>query len=675
MRTPSLHRHKDRRSLRHRSKIASEVSSYWNRPIPAEAAAAIPWLTLSSLIDCLSDQLDPVLLDKLTIAVERRDVRGYLALGAEFGDPQSHGSHASYFASISVLNLFKKFPWTDGNMDPELKARDRFYEAERLCKATNRRIARHRKTDFSFLPLSKRVDAHGIFHLARRKIASWLGECNPQKMFANVKHGPGGCVGLNRPYTTPYYKFATGGYTVTQGAYFYALRLILNNQAWARALWEDVYGSNADNAFDTLWRGLMIKDDSFVGPMSNHEACQQALMKQRLFEETLAAIDARVEVIDYNKVTFVPKDATTLRAIAIEGRLMVLLQLVVGTFFKKALKRAGCDLTSQVRNQELAKIGSTSQDSYDPVTIDLRMASDCLAIEIVRELLPPAWFELLCCLRSPKGRLDGETIVWEKFSSMGNGYTFELESMIFYALAQSVSDLSGTTEWFESTFGSVYKYAYVSVFGDDIIVPAIMSDQLIKILRFCGFQTNRDKTFTSGPFRESCGKDYYDGVLVRPFYMKRALSQQKDLIHLRNNLKGMVYDGLYNASITVELLDSLLHPLLRRELVGPLPTKGDEYVWACPDECHASSLVVWDTDWQNWAFPVVRQKPVLDEGRNRLRYKYLQFLYGNANGEPEASFFYGRDAFLDHVQGGGSAGEVVLSGTSGPGVITWSSLV
>lgn len=673
MKTPSPYRHKDRRSLHSRTQIVREISSHWHREVPADAARSIPWTVLASLIDSLSDRLDTDLLVALRDCVERRSVSGYLALGAEFGSVQSHSSHASYFASISVLNLFKKFPWTDGDMDPQRKALDRFYEAERLCRSTNRRIARHRKSDFALGSLPRKLSVHQVFHLARRKIQSWLGECNIAKLTTKVKHGPGGCVGLNRPYTTPYYKFADGDYTVAKGAYYHALRLILNNQAWARALWEDAFGSNADNVFDTIWRGKTVKDDSFVGPLTQMDAFINAIHKQRLFEETLAAIDARMEVIDYNKVTFVPKDATTLRAIAIEGRLMVLLQLAVGTFLKECLKRAGCDLTDQTRNQDLAKIGSTSQDCYDPVTIDLRMASDCLAIELVRELLPPEWFDYLCDLRSSFGMLNGERIKWEKFSSMGNGYTFELESMIFYALAQSVSDLTGTTGWFSDTFGPAYKYAYVSVFGDDIIAPSIMSDHLIDILRFCGFQTNRDKTFTSGPFRESCGKDYFDGVLVRPFYMKRSISQSKDLIHLHNNLRGLWRDGLYEIEPTVRLVRSLLPKSLSRELVGPLETSGDEYIWACPDECHASSLVVWDTDWQNWAFPVMRAKPVLAEGRHRLRYKYLQFLYANAGGSSVNAFT--KCAFEEHVSSGGSAGEVVLSGSNGPGVITWASLV
>lgn len=688
MNTPSLYRHKDRKTLNRKKQLIREIEVLWNREIPEEAGQAIPWSVLTSVVDALSERLSPSLLEGARAAIAARSVGDWIKLGATFGSPQSYETHASYFASIVVLNLFKKFPWTGGDLDPAVKARERFFEAEMLCRKTNARMIHYRQTDFTCRPLVKRLDVHQVFHLARRKIASWLGECTPAEILSLVKHGPGGCVGLNRPYTTPYYKFNAGTYSVSNGAYFHAARTIIKNDVWARALHEDHFGSNADDMFSSAeyeksW------EDAISDAQSDDERnllldAKSETDRDRSWRKTLLAYDARVEITDYNKVTFVPKDASTLRAIAMEPRLNVVLQLAVGTFMKGCLKRAGCDLTSQVRNQELAYVGSIQQDRFDPVTIDLRMASDCLSIELVRELLPFEWFEFLCSLRSENGLLDGKRIKWEKFSSMGNGFTFELESMIFYALAQSVSDHNGTTEWFASTFGPEYKYSYVSVFGDDIIVPQIDSEHLVKILRFCGFQTNHDKTFTSGPFRESCGKDFYNGVPVRPFYMKRSLSQVKDLIHLRNNLRGIVYDGLYELWETIDLLDSYLPPVLKRELVGPQRTTGDQYIWSDPDNCHTSSFVVWDTDIQTWVFPIMREGAVLAATVNprfkpRLRWQYVQFLYANTGGirelDSDESFTsLQRDAFMSHKATGGSSSDIVLSGQASPGRLTWQTL-
>lgn len=165
-------------------------------------------------------------------------------------------------------------------------------------------------------------------------------------------------------------------------------------------------------------------------------------------------------------------------------------------------------------------------------TLDLSMASDCLSKNLVAELLPYDLYAMLDKLRTPTVQLSGlvqpgkmkklfgvsavvdAVIELEKFSSMGNGYTFELESMIFYALADScVRHLKGNTQM-------------VSVYGDDIIVPVEAVPLLTEVLSHCGFLLNKDKSFSEGPFRESCGADYLFGFDIRPFYQKSRVSDR-----------------------------------------------------------------------------------------------------------------------------------------------------
>lgn len=646
MNTPKLNSFKvrERALLRKKKGLTREIETLWNREIPRKASTAMLWTVLDALVSDLADDLNPQLYAELTSVLSSKDVLGYMEVGASWGSPQKHETPRSYFAAAQVLNLLKKYPWVDRRVDPLGKAVARFYEAEKLCKLANKRLLHYRKFDFASRPLVKRLDVHQIFHLARRKIESWIGSCEFAGSLDGVKHGPGGCVGLKRPHTTPYYKFSVSNYTVSTGAYLYAARAIASSDSWVRSL------------------AISQRLIDWNTPIS----CVP-------YETKIRLADQRLEIADYNEVTFVPKDATTHRAIAIEPHVNVALQLAVGNHFRDCLRRAGCDLRDQTRNQELARIGSVQQDVHDPVTLDLRMASDTLPYELVRELMPSDWFEYLDCLRSREGRYKGQTIRWEKFSSMGNGFTFELESMIFYALAQSVSDFLGETTWFADTFGPAYKYAYVSVYGDDIIVPKRLSEHLVAILRFCGFQINHSKSFTTGPFRESCGKDYYNGVLVRPFYFRRGLSHVKDLVHLLNNVKGLEADWNYDMSFSRSLITSWLPMPLTLHLRGPQRTTGDSYIWCEPDECHASFFVVWDTDMQTWTYPVMR--PVLTLQRGALHWRYCQFLYGNtgtrfASADPEWS----NDQFLSHVSGGGSSGDVVLSGMTGQGKLhlaTW----
>ncbi len=52
-------------------------------------------------------------------------------------------------------------------------------------------------------------------------------------------------------------------------------------------------------------------------------------------------------------------------------------------------------------------------------------------------------------------------------------------------------------------------------------------------LQLCGFTVNSSKSFTDGPFRESCGHDYYKGIDIRPVYTKTMLTW-RDVFRVHN---------------------------------------------------------------------------------------------------------------------------------------------
>lgn len=204
------------------------------------------------------------------------------------------------------------------------------------------------------------------------------------------------------------------------------------------------------------------------------------------------------------QLQFVPKNAKTYRTIDVQPTLNTLLQSGIGDYMADRLRLAGINTRDQTINQRRAREGSLDGSL---ATLDLSAASDTISREIVRCLLPDNWFYLLnsaaCSLTTD--REAGTTHSLEKFSSMGNGFTFPLETLIFWALTASACE------------GEVDK---VSVYGDDIICPIARVDTVISLLEHCGFVINRDKSFVSGPFRESCGRDYYKGIDVRPVYVK-----------------------------------------------------------------------------------------------------------------------------------------------------------
>jgi hypothetical protein len=60
----------------------------------------------------------------------------------------------------------------------------------------------------------------------------------------------------------------------------------------------------------------------------------------------------------------------------------------------------------------------------------------------------------------------------------------------------------------------------VYVYGDDLIVPADEVPVVTKTLEAFALKVNANKTFYSGKFRESCGMDAYNGVMVTPIYVR-----------------------------------------------------------------------------------------------------------------------------------------------------------
>jgi len=194
--------------------------------------------------------------------------------------------------------------------------------------------------------------------------------------------------------------------------------------------------------------------------------------------------------VDGNVLFTVPKNSEIDRVAAKEPDLNMFLQKAFGNQIRTCLKRVGIDLNDQRINQELARIGSVTGSL---MTVDLSSASDSVTLELVRRVLPSDWFYYLDLVRSKQTDVDGTAHVNEMFSSMGNGFTFELESLLFVAITQAVAYFRGVR-------------GQISVYGDDIIAPSELSLDLTSALAFCGFRLNESKSFWTGSFRESCGK-------------------------------------------------------------------------------------------------------------------------------------------------------------------------
>lgn len=247
------------------------------------------------------------------------------------------------------------------------------------------------------------------------------------------------------------------------------------------------------------------------------------------------------ETTGSNRIAFVRKDATTLRTIAVEPHLNQCLQLGAGEYIARRLRAHGIDLSDQSRNQRYAREGAANWQDLDPyVTLDLSAASDSISLGLVERLLPPTWVDFLGCLRSPSYTLDGQSPKeFQKWSSMGNGYTFPLETLIFWAIGVSC-------------YSMVESHGSTVVYGDDIIVRRSTAALLTEVLKYCGFKVNTAKSFYFGPFRESCGEDWWEMDRVVPLYLRWiARLRPTDIYRCHNGLKQL---GLLSGDISSCLL-------------------------------------------------------------------------------------------------------------------------
>lgn len=344
--------------------------------------------------------------------------------------------------------LYSKRADLDIGVDKEAVARKAFVAAESLCKESNEIFSNWERGLIQFNP---RIEA--VFHGAQRKIASILGR-RPQLSELDFRFGPGATTALTRRNASARRKLGMEHFC-SEDLVPIASAILSEMPAWIP------FGDS-----DTALVDLHICD---------------------------------------SRLAFVPKSAKTFRSIAVEPSLNQMFQLGVGDHISSRLRRIGIDIRDQTRNQRLAKEGSITGAL---ATLDLSSASDTISIGIVRHLLPLDWYSLLKYGRSSHYEDQGKRHLFSKFSSMGNGFTFPLETLIFYSLAYASCDALGL------------ETENISVYGDDIIIPVEGYPLLQEVLRVSGFLLNGNKSFAEGEFRESCGADYLSGIDIRPCYIK-----------------------------------------------------------------------------------------------------------------------------------------------------------
>lgn len=266
------------------------------------------------------------------------------------------------------------------------------------------------------------------------------------------------------------------------------------------------------------------------------------------------------------RVVTVPKTLKTPRIIGIEPTCMQYVQQGLLASILRSLKRVDfldrmIGFDDQSPNQEMALIGSHTGEL---ATLDLSEASDRVSNQLVRLMLSdhPHLHEAVDACRSRKADVDGEVVRLAKFAPMGSALCFPFEAMVFTTLIfMGIEDELST----QMTRRDVVRYVEsVRVYGDDLIVPVRFVQSVVRTLEHFGARVNASKSFWSGKFRESCGRDYYDGVdvtVVRVRMLMPTHRQQAQEVISAVSLRNQLYFAGYWR--TVRWLDDEIRAIIR----------------------------------------------------------------------------------------------------------------
>lgn len=519
--------------------------------------------------------------------------------------PADYVCAKSYLGDAQVCSFFKKFQGFDLGLDLKADSRVKFKASEAQCYQTNERLS----------PLLHDLSHYGEVHERllrawRKKIRLVLGRA-PLSSSLKGRFGPGSTFYNISDNITLAHKLSDN-YSITRQASPFL-------HSWDMTAWSRYAACGLDAEQELMgpkqpWMFTQHQDRSFCSPDSDLYAIRD------------------VQYVRGNRFTTVPKSATTLRGICVEPSVNSYYQLAIGEQISKRMAVGlGWDKsTCQGFHKALAQCGSLTQAI---ATIDLSNASDTICKVLPKLLLPRDWYALVVQARSSHTLLDGGWVRLEKFSSMGNGYTFELETLIFWTLALAVQELEPATE------DPYTPGLTTSVFGDDIILPSSVALTFVAALKFFGFTPNVDKTFLDGPFRESCGGDYFAGLDVRPHYQKEVCDEPHRLIALANGLRR--FDRRYsdldgstpNRNAWFRCLDAIPRQIRicrGPESLGDLVIHDDETHWKTRNRPRTRNSIHYIRVWR----PVANRVIGWDQFRPGVTLAVA--LYGGSSGAPSS---------------------------------------
>lgn len=234
-----------------------------------------------------------------------------------------------------------------------------------------------------------------------------------------------------------------------------------------------------------------------------------AIFRTQLIENVLT-------IVDGSRGSSVYKDTKKRRFINVETLFAVLLQRLLANHLRKKLKIYGNDLDlGQDHHKQMI-----SKPNY--ATIDKSNASDSNHFDQMYFMLDGSrgsrrFRKYIIDYRSYSTKLKSNWFVAYKTSSMGNGFTFELMTLILFGLARQLDPTA-------------------RVYGDDVIIDNMVAEQYLRIIQHLGWIPNLTKTFVNSPLRESCGAFYDDDYGYITCYETKWCENISDVVTLCNKV-------------------------------------------------------------------------------------------------------------------------------------------
>lgn len=271
-------------------------------------------------------------------------------------------------------------------------------------------------------------------------------------------------------------------------------------------------------------------------------------------------------VVDGARASSVPKSNEKRRFINVEAWFPIILQRAVAQRILKVLRFRGNDLgnfkiTFTEDHLGVKNIEHSAQylhglmiSDRDFCSIDFSNASDSVTLEAVVSLFPKQVSDVLLKYRSQYVAI-GDTLhmPW-KLSSMGNGFTFEVMTVMLYAIGSTLTP-------------------FCRVYGDDVVIPNKVASQFIDTCSLIGFQINEKKTFINSFFRESCGYFYSDFHGYIMSFDFNQINSMSDVVITCNKLTMIIEKGQISPYLHQKLVKTrdLINALVNASRKGPIP--------------------------------------------------------------------------------------------------------